>query len=405
MNLRYFIAARYVRSPKSHSVINLISGVSIVAMALPVAAIILLLSIFNGLESMVRDMYHALDADLTIHPREGTTFRIDDLRRDAVTSIEGVERLSFVLRQRAMVASGDRRTFAEVKGVDGDYLDVVPISERLLAGDFTLEDESGAHLVAAHGVMQDLDELRQTALGSTLSLYAINRTRISTLLPVGGYTRRDLPLSGIYSIDEDNRSLIITSLAAAQSLFNYPDRASAVELRLSEGADPVAVARDLERLLGEGFDVRTRDESNSIYRLHALEKWGVFAVAVLVMIVASLSIVGTLVMVYIDKEQDMRTLSTMGARPDLVRGIFLGEGHLMALLSLALGLVLGVSLTLAQQYFGFVGIDAPSLMVNAYPVELHSGDVLLTVVSYAIVSYIVINLTVRSVIRYKSTTR
>lgn len=405
MNLRYFIAARYVRSPKSHSVINLISGVSIVAMAVPVAAIILLLSIFNGLESMVRGMYRAVDADLMILPSEGTTFATADLDREAVATTQGVERFSFVLRQTAMAEADGLRTFAEVKGVDSAYLDVVPIAERVISGEFALHDGSEPRLVAAHGVMQDLGQLRHAAIGTPLRLYAINRTRLSSLLPVGGYTRREMAVAGIYSIDEDNRSMIITSLAAAQDLFNYPDRASAVELRLSEQSDPTTVARELESRLGEGFDVRTRDESNSIYRLHALEKWGVFAVAVIVMIIASLSIVGTLVMVYIDKEQDMQTLRTLGARQQMVRGVFLAEGRLMALLSLVIGLVLGVGLTLAQQLFGFVGIDAPSLMVSAYPVELHLSDVLLTVVSYAVISYIVINLTVRFVMRYKSTTR
>ena len=208
-----------------------------------------------------------------------------------------------------------------------------------------------------------------------------------------------MAVSGIYSIDEDNRSLLITSLGVAQSLFNYAGRASAIEVKGQEGVSLPSLASQLKSVAGEEFEVRTREQRNSIYRLMALEKWGVFCVAVLVMIVASLSIVGTLVMVIIDKRDDVRTLRTLGARQNLVRGIFIAEGRLMALLSLIIGLVLGAGLALLQQHFGFVGIEAESLDVSAYPVEVHLVDVVLTVVAYAVVSYLVVNLTVHALLR------
>ena len=398
-SLKYLIAGRYVRSPKSHSVINMISAVSIVAMAIPVAAIILLLSIFNGLERMALDNLKSVDPDLSITPREGTTFRVEELPSALLDDLADVEQYSFILEQSALAQMGASRAVVQVRGVDEGYTSVVPVAKNILVGEFTTRAEENDYVVAAHGVMQDLSSLRTTAIGESMQLYAINRTRISTLLPVGGYTRRELPIAGIYSIDEDNRSLVITSLKAAQSLFNYADRASAVEIRLREGASPQRLAEQLQAAVGEHFDVRTREQRNSIYRLMALEKWGVFCIAVLVMIVASLSIVGTLVMVIIDKRDDVRTLRTMGARRDFVRDIFTAEGLLMALLSLVLGLVLGAGLALLQQHFGFVGIDAQTLQVNAYPVEVHLQDILLTVVAYAAVSYIVVKLTVRALMR------
>ena len=397
--LKYLIAGRYVRSPKSHSVINMISAVSIVAMAIPVAAIILLLSIFNGLERMALDNLKSVDPDLSITPREGTTFRVEELPSALLDDLADVEQYSFILEQSALAQMGASRAVVQVRGVDEGYTSVVPVAKNILVGEFTTRAEENDYVVAAHGVMQDLSSLRTTAIGESMQLYAINRSRISTLLPVGGYTRRELPIAGIYSIDEDNRSLVITSLKAAQSLFNYADRASAVEIRLREGASPLRLAEQLQAAVGEHFDVRTREQRNSIYRLMAIEKWGVFCIAVLVMIVASLSIVGTLVMVIIDKRDDVRTLRTMGARRDFVRDIFTAEGLLMALLSLVLGLVLGAGLALLQQHFGFVGIDAQTLQVNAYPVEVHLQDILLTVVAYAAVSYIVVKLTVRALMR------
>ena len=368
-------------------------------MAIPVAAIILLLSIFNGLERMALENLKSVDPDLSITPRQGTTFRVEELPSTLLDGIKDVEYYSFVLEQSALAEMGDSRAVVQVKGVDERYTSVVPLAANILVGEFKTVDEQGDHLVAAHGAMQDLSSLRSTAIGESMRLYAINRTRISTLLPVGGYTRRELPIAGIYSIDEDNRSLVVTSLSAAQSLFNYADRASAVEILLREGASPTRLAAEVQAAVGERFEVRTRDERNSIYRLMALEKWGVFCIAVLVMVVASLSIVGTLVMVIIDKRDDVRTLRTLGARRDFVREIFTAEGLLMALLSLLLGLVLGAGLALLQQHFGFVGIDAQTLQVNAYPVEVHLKDILLTVAAYVAVSYIVVKLTVRALMR------
>ncbi len=397
-NLKYLIAARYVRSPKSHSVINIISGVSIVAMAVPVAAIILLLSIFNGLEDMTRAQFRSVDPDVNITPQLGTTFMMDSVDTLALRSVEGVENISFVLEQSALVEAKDKRAIITVAGVDEAYKEVIPIVDRVVAGTFTTSLDDADCLVAADGVMYDLDMLNTSAIGQSLRLYAINRSRISTLLPIGGYTRRELPLTGIYSSTvNDTHTTALTSLRAAQSLFNYPDRASSVLIKLSEGVDADAVAKGLQRVVGEDFKVRTREQSNSIYRLMALEKWGVFFIAMLVMFVASLSIVGTLVMVMIDKRDDMQTLRTLGATQSFVRDIFVGEGGLMALVSLVIGLVLGVTLALAQQIFGFVGIDAQTLLINAYPVRLSLVDVVLTAVAYIIISYIVINLTVRAV--------
>jgi lipoprotein-releasing system permease protein len=398
LNLKYLIAARYVRSPKSHSVINIISGVSIVAMAVPVAAIVLLLSIFNGLEDMTREQFRSVDPDVTITPQQGTTFALASLDAKALRGVEGVAALSFALEQSALAEAKDKRAIITVMGVDKEYKQVIPIADNIITGTFTTSLDEADCLVASNGVMYDLDMLNSSSIGQTLRLYAINRSRISTLLPIGGYTRRELPVTGIYtSTVNDSHATAITSLRAAQSLFNYPERASSVLVKIAADADANDVAKALQMVAGEEFKVRTREQSNSIYRLMALEKWGVFFIAMLVMVIASLSIVGTLVMVMIDKRDDMQTLRTLGATHRFVCDIFISEGHLMAFISLIIGLVLGVVLALAQQIFGFVGIDAQTLLINAYPVRLSLVDVALTAVAYIIISYVVINLTVRAV--------
>lgn len=401
LNLKYLIAARYVRSPKSHSVINIISGVSVVAMAVPVAAIILLLSIFNGLERMATDLYSAVDADIKISPASGTTFLIEEIDTTLLRRTEGVESLCMQLEQSALAEHNGRQTLTNIKGVESSMLEVLSIDSHLKAGSFTTELDDNDCIVLAHGVAHDLGILRHNSLGEQITLYAINRKRISSLLPVGGYTRLELPMTGIYAIDQDNSTSAYTSLRAAQRLFNYPGRASSVELRLSPTANTKEVKLSLQQQLGEKFKVQTRYESNSIYRLMALEKWGVFLVAMMVMAIASLSVVGTLIMVIIDKRDDISTLRTMGATPQLVRGIFCSEGRLMTLISLAIGLVIGVALTLIQQFFGVVRLNTATLLIDAYPIELHLTDVMLTSLVFLLIAWVIIWITVRQTLKIK----
>lgn len=398
MRLENFIASRYLRSPKSHSVINIISRVSMVAMAVPVAALIILLSIFNGLDLMVQNHLQAVDADLRITAREGTTFKKESIDSVALSSIDGIRSVSCVLEQSAMAESEGRRVLITLKGVDRNYPKTLPIAERLISGSFTTELDEESSIVVGQRIAMQL-ALQRDGLGREVSLYSINRQRISSLLKMGGYTRRDLPVAGIFAIDEDNGLVGFTSLSMAQELFNYQGRISSVELSLEPEADPQQVAEAVKALLGEGFRVQTRYESNSIYRLMNLERWGVFFIAVIVMIVASLSIVGTLIMVIIDKQDDIATLRMMGASQRVIYRIFTTEGAFMAAISLVAGLILGVGLSLAQQHFGLVSIATQTLLIDSYPIDLRLSDVVLCTLAYSAIAFVVIHLTVKGALR------
>ena len=396
-SLRYFIAGRYIRSRNSHSMINHISRVSIVAMAMPVAAIIVLLAVFNGLESKVRRLYHAIDADITVTAAEGTTFVIDAAKIEALRQMEGVASLTLTLEQGAMAESKGRRSIVRLKGVDTLYNQTIPLSQQILSGEMLTQRNGKDYVVASIGVLQELG-MGQGSIGDTVSIYTINRNRFSTLLPAGGYSRLDAPLMGVFALDENNNSLLLTSLSAAQRLLNYPDRASTIELRIDDERAASTIATRIETLLGDEMRVLTRYQSNSIYRLMALEKWGIFAVAALVMAIASMSIVGTLIMVIIDKQDDIATLRTLGLTPRSIRQIFTAEGYLMTLISLAIGLAIGLLLTLAQQHLGLIRLNATAIGIDAYPVELQWGDVVATIAAYAAVAVTMVNLTIRAMV-------
>ena len=367
-------------------------------MAMPVAAIIVLLSVFNGLESKVRDLYRAIDADIVITAAEGTTFAIEPDVLEALRATEGVASMTLSLEQGAMVQAGGQRSIVELKGVDTLYDATIPLSQRLLSGEMLTQRGGRDYIVASAGVMQALG-LRQGSIGDNVSIYTINRNRFSTLLPVGGYSREDMTVAGVFALDEDNNSLVITSLRAAQRLLNYPDRASAIELRLDDESQAAAIAVRIGEALGSEKRVLTRNQSNSIYRLMALEKWGIFAVAAMIMVIASMAIVGTLIMVIIDKRDDIATLRTLGLTPKAIRQIFTAEGYLMMLISLVMGVAIGLALTLAQQHLGLIRLNATAIGIDAYPVELKWGDVAATVAAYAVVAWSVVNLTIRAMVK------
>ena len=395
MNFELFIARRYLHSRGAHSVINHIARVSIVAMAVPVAALVVLLSVFNGLEGMVTSLYKAVDADLSITPSAGTTLSVEELPADVIARTRGVEALSFTLEQGAMVEMDGRRAIVRLKGVDENYTRVLPIAERIASGEMSLKE---GEMVVASGVMNDLG-IASNRIGSEVRLFAIDRTRFSTIVPISGYSMQTKRIVGAYNIDEDNAHLALIPLSEAQRLLRYNDRISKVEIKLSPDAKPSHTAELLQQSLGEGVRVLTREQSNSLYRLMALEKWGVFGIAALVLLIASLSIVGTIVMAMIEKRDDVQTLRTMGANEQLISRIFIGEGLLMASISGTAGVAIGVALSLAQQHLGLIRLDAVSLAIDAYPVELRWGDVAISAAVYFAIALCVIRATVGAVMR------
>lgn len=398
MNLSRYIARRYLRSKNSHSVINIIARVSTVAMAVPVVAMVVLMSVFNGLEGMLRDIYLAVDADIVISPAVGTTFARDSLATFHLEQVEGVGSVSYTLEQGAIAEYHDNRTMVRVKGVDEAYAATLPIERHLTSGYFMTDYDDMPTAVATRHILL---ALRMTNISprESFSLYAINRQRISTILPTGGYTRRDVGVAGIYNIDDQHSDVLYVSLSEAQRLFNYVGRCSAAELSVAEGADVERVRSRLRALLGDDYRVLTRDEGNTIYRLMAVEKWGVFLLSLIVMAIASLTIVGVLVMVIIDKREERATLLTLGATPSLVRRVFTSQGMMMVRRSMVGGVVVGVVLTLLQQHFGLVRIGAASLMVDAYPVELQWSDVVAVAVGYYAVASVIVWFTVRTMQR------
>lgn len=401
--LSRYIARRYFFSPRSRSVVNLISGLSVAAVAIPVAAMVILLSVFNGFEALVKSMYSAFDAELTLTPRRGQTFSVTDLDTAALRRIPGVGALSLTLEQSVLLEHGGRQATATLRGVDDSYGEVFDLSDAVVTGQWRVRLGDLERLVIGQSMAWMLG-IRSLA-DADVTMYAVRRGSFSTLLPMDNYTRRTEPVGGVYVLDLDTeRTYVLTSLRLAQSLFETPDRVSAVQIRLTPEASPERTREAVAASAGDGFQVRTRDELRaSFYRIMTYEKWGIFFIALLVLVVASFSVVGALSMLIVEKRGDVETLRALGADTDLIRSIFRTEGLLICGLGGVIGLVVGVTLSLLQQHLGLIEIPAESFLTKSYPVEFRMTDLVVVAAAFAVVAALLANVTVRSMI--KKTTR
>ncbi|MBO5235085.1 MAG: ABC transporter permease [Alistipes sp.] len=395
-------ARRYLFSPSSRSVINIISGVSLVAVSVPVAAMIILLSVFNGFEGLVRQTWSVFDADLTIRPTRGSTFDIAEVERMGLAECEEVAAYSFAIEQEALVTYRDNRVTVNVRGVDERYADVVPAAQTITSGSYCVQlGEDVDKVVVGQGVAYALG--LRSFVTEDLRIYAVRRNSFSTLLPVDGYSLAELPVAGIFMVDaETDGENVLISLRKAQQLFDYEGAATSLFVKLSDGSSPEKGKMVLAEMLGEGFEIRSRDELNAtLNRLMKYEKWGIFFIALMVLIIASFSIVGALVMLIIDKERDIATLRAMGADTSLLRKIFTAEGVLICTIGGVVGLMFGMALTLVQQHIGIIRMPTDGFLVDVYPVELHFGDVVTVVMAFAMVVLLISATTVRTMISEK----
>ena len=383
--MQWRFALKYLTSRKSHSVINIIATVSLLAVVVPVAAMVILLSVFNGFEALVRDLYKVVDADIEITTQGG--FSIDNSPlRDKVGTTEGVEALSFAMERQALLSYRDNRVAVRLRGADENYGKVVPIESFTSKGNSVMQLGDLDRLMLGEGVAYELGMYAMAA--GDVEVYSLGGGRIGSVMPTFALRKEVLDVCGTFVIDQQHASsLALTSLRAVNRIFGAENRADMVLVKVAEGASHSRVAERLRERLGAEFKVVLREEKNEgFYAIMRYEKWAVFFVSLLVLVIASLSIIGAVIMLIIEKRDEHKTLLSIGADNAFIRKIFVCEGLLIAGVGGAIGLVLGVAVTLAQQYFGFVKMPNGNFLVENYPVELQVLDLVVIFVVFVAVA-------------------
>lgn len=397
--LSLLFARRYLFSKKSHSVINIIAGVSLLSVAMPVAAMIILLSVFNGFESLVKSMASTFDADLTVSAMRGSSFECERIDTLKISQIEGVEAVSFVAEQSVMLEYKGRQMTASLRGVDDNYTSVLEIDKAISSGRYLVRLGDYDRLVLGRGVAHTLG-LR--SLAEPVNIYSLRRNSFSTLLPIDGYKSCEAEVEGIFSLDaEAEQRYILGSLRQARQLFEMPSAATALVVRCGD-KELDRVKSEIEQIVGEEFEVKSRYQLDpTFYDIMTYEKWGIFFISLMVLIIAAFSIVGTLSMLIIEKRDEQITLRAMGADHRLITRIFIGEGLLIGAIGGAIGIAIGVGVTLAQQHLGIVKLPVESFAVRSYPVELRIADLVAVIVAYIGVVGVISTLTTLKMIPKK----
>lgn len=394
-------AKRYLFAKKSHSVVNVITGVSVISIAVPVAAIIILISIYNGFGQLVESINNFVDPEVKVTPVEGSTFKIEDVDSEALRVIEGVEAISFVADQMVLLEHKDRQEVVTLRGVDDDFNSVIPFDQSVESGKYEVRLGDLNRLVMGNAMAR---KLGVRSLSDTfINIYTLKRNSISSMLPMANYTSRRLKLSGVFVVNSEcEMQYVLSSLRVVNELMQRDSVASSIFVKLNPNANVKRVKRDIESLLGGGFDAKDQYETNpALYDLIKYEKWGVLFISLLIMILASFTLIGALAMLIIEKRDNMLTLRAMGASWRYIRSIFFSEGLMMSGIAIAAGVVLGVGLTLVQQNFGVIKIPSNAFLVSSYPVDLQWADVALIVVMSAVVAALLSGVVVRQMVGEK----
>ena len=392
MRLAGFIAKRYLFAKKSHNVINIISAISAIGMAIGTAALIIILSVYNGFDSLIKTMMSNVEPDLLITPATGKTFVPDDSTYDWIYDQPSVKNMCCVLEEQVFISYDGKQSLAKAKGVDWVYEEESPLHDHLREGDFKLHRGDIPLTVVGAGLAYEMGISPRFLAG--IDIYFPTRTgKISLTNPASSIESIRVFPSGIFSVNNDvDAELMILPIEEMRELLEYDDEVSAVELRLIEGTSKEelkALQKEIGKRLGPGFKVKDRFQQNeSLYKMMKYEKAAIFMILIFVIIIIAFNIFGSLTMLIIEKREDIQTLRSLGAQDGLIRRIFVLEGWLISLVGLAGGLILGVGFSAIQQAFGIIKMPG-HFVVQAYPIILSWSDILLTAAGVAAIGYII----------------
>lgn len=394
MNFPFYIARRYLFSKKKHNAINIISGISVCGVAFATLALVCTLSVFNGFQDMVASFFTAFDPQLKITAREGKVFDGQDKRIREVCALPEIDVFTETLEENAMVQYKDRQAMVVLKGVEDNFEQLTAIDSILYgAGEFLLHDSIvnygviGVELVATLGTgLQFVDPLQ---------VYLPKRNaKVNMANPGSSFSRDYLYSPGVvFAVNQQeyDGKYILTSLDFLRQLLDYTTEVSAMELKLKPDANISSIQSKIERMLGDDFVVQNRYQQQAdVFRIMEIEKLISYLFLTFILMIACFNVIGSLYMLILDKKDDVMTLRSLGADDKLIARIFLFEGRLISLFGAGSGIVLGLILCFIQQKFGVISLGGGggTFVVDAYPVSVHVGDVILVFVTVLTVGFL-----------------
>ncbi len=387
MKISVYIAKRYLLAKKSRNAINIISAVSVAGVAVGTMALIIILSVFNGLETMVRSIFNTFDPDIKISAAEGKTFIPDTAQLKLLANVDGLSCYSLTIEENALLKYGDRQYIATIKGVDDNYTMVTDIDSSMWEGEFTLRSDRGRpYAIPGVGVAQYLG-IRVNFL-TPLNIYVPRKTG-SSLDAENAFVKKFIFPSGIFQIEKDYDSkYVYIPLEFARELTESDQGITSIEVKFKNNADPASVQKMISKVFEKGFKVQNRYEQQEIfYKVMRSERLAIFFILTLILTIASFNIIGSLTMLIIEKERDIEILKSLGANSDLIRKIFIFEGWLISIVGAITGIILGFIICWVQQTFGIVKLHSETLIMDSYPVVMKLKDFIIVPATVLLIGY------------------
>lgn len=342
-------------------------------------ALIVILSVFNGFESVVVTLFNTFNAEIQITAKEGKTFDVTTLPEDEIKKISGVIYLTDVIEENALLKYKEKQYIATIKGVSPDYNIMTGLDTMIIDGEFVLQHDSNNYALVGQGVAYTMG-LQLNDYLNPLEIYVPRRESTSMLNPLEAFSSEVLYPSGIVSVQQDfDVKYVLIPIRFARKLLDYKNEVTSVEIGLKPGTDIDEVQHQIEKIVGEKFSIKNRfQQQELLYKIMKSEKWAIVLILSFILLVATFNIIGTLTMLILDKKKDIAVLWSLGADKVLIRKIFFAEGMMITFFGALLGLALGVLICWLQQKFGFITMpDDGTFVISEYPVEMRNFDFIL----------------------------
>ena len=383
-------AWRYFKAKKSTNAINIISWVTAGVIAFSTMCQVLVLSVFNGFEDLVQSLYSNFYADVKVVPAQGKTLVLTTAQLNEIHQMAGIAGTSFNVEEKALLQSGEQQTVVLLKGVDSNYHSVSGVPAKMYRGNFNTGDIQEPELVMGAGI--------EAALGvqSDRNLYPVTvflpkKTDRQNPSALSALSEGNAGTSGSFAIQQDfDNRYVITNLGFVKQQMNYqPDEYSSLEISLSKSVSSKKFTRLLQEKLGDRYKVLTKFQQNtSLYNSMRLEKWFIYAVLTLILIIAAFNMIGALTMLVLEKRKDISVLQALGAHKSLIKKIFLSEGLLLAVAGAGVGIIMALIIALLQMKFHFIKLEGNSFLIDYFPVKLLFTDFVLVVITSATIAFI-----------------
>jgi len=376
VNFSFFIAKRYFSTKNNRNFVHIISWVSLLGVAIGTAALILVLSVFNGFEDLVLKMYNPFDPHLQITTAEGKVFNPEKI--STVLDNSEFESSAYILEEKVLLKYQEKEFIATVKGVSETYQELTNFDNLLVDGEYINSYKNKNVAVVGGGVAYHLS-IGLGTMFEQLQVFVPNRNSKTLLNPQTAFKQGSVLPVGVFSIQAElDQEYIITPLAFIQQLADRGNNISAVEIKLKHEDRMLAIQEQLTTVLGDDFIVKNRFEQQEfLYKILNTEKLAVFLILAFIMIIATFNIIGALSMLMLDKQKDIATLRSLGCTVQDIQSVFFRKSMLTILLGIGTGLFIGLGLSILQQTFGFIGMGAGSFVINTYPIAIVFTDIIL----------------------------